>query len=281
MSHLYNTEEEEDDSLPRQLHRYQETVRATDEADVDNDVDKLSTYLERSQNNSKSKRKRFARSKYNTSRLVATESASLSDSDSEQHISHDELGLSAADVAAAAASRPAPAKPCDEWNYVAPQELRFPDVDPSGADVNDVYCFMCDCTQNSKEMQTNPRYVRLKSTWDKCCGSMEPVELCKLIQKDYEEVLRKRTLDQRSWTLRSIYAHFTHHAPSHISLLEDSLRVMNSAMTLVKNERMFMRETKSKKQKLDVSGASMYLTFFKQRRELIKEIVGKRPVNIA
>jgi hypothetical protein len=131
-------------------------------------------------------------------------------------------------------------------------------------------------------MVSNPRYVRLRNLWDNNCGLTEPVRLCAMIQDEYEKELRKRTIDKKPWALRQIYLHFTEHSPSSVGMLEDSLRVINSAMHILKREGIFQQEKGGgKRRRLDERNLNMYLKLFCQRKSLVQEIQGKRPTNVA
>jgi hypothetical protein len=90
----------------------------------------------------------------------------------------------------------------------------------------------------------------------------------------------KRTLLKKMWGIKMIHVHFTEHAPSVIVMMEDSLRFFNSAMQVLKNEGVFKQEVSSKNRAVDGGGGKMYLSFFKERKQLIQDIQGKRSGNI-
>jgi hypothetical protein len=171
--------------------------------------------------------------------------------------------------------------PDEDWQYEGPSDVTFPDVDPSGCPADDTYCFMCDHSQNGQEMVSNPRFNRLKSLWDNHCGLVHPVRLSTMVQEDYDKFLRNKTLLKKPWSVRQIYAHFTEHAASPAGMNEDSLRVINTAMHVLKAQCIFRRETKSRRRELDVQGLSMYLKLLTQRKSLLKEVLGSRPGNVA
>jgi hypothetical protein len=173
-----------------------------------------------------------------------------------------------------------PIPPAPEWKFVPPAEIVFPEFDPSGVEIDKTYCFACDHSQNSKEMMSNPRFLRLKATYDTHYGLLHPIRLATMIQEEYVKHLMKRTLLKKMWGVEAIHAHFTEHAPSVIVMMEDSLRVINSAMQSLKTEGMFKQEVSSKKRAVDSGGAKLYLSLFDKRKQLIQDIQGKRSGNI-
>jgi hypothetical protein len=165
-----------------------------------------------------------------------------------------------------------------EYTFVPPEEVEYPEPEP---DDDDSYCFMCDYSQNSREMISNPRYTRLKKIVDDNFGLMKPLRLWEMIQGEYEKHLRSRTIEKKKWSLRSIGTHFTQHSASTTMMMEDSLKTMNSAMNVLTNQGIFEENKTTKQRKINGGNLRMYLTLFDKRKLLLKDISGNRSNNIA
>lgn len=166
-----------------------------------------------------------------------------------------------------------------EWIPVPPSDEVFPEE----ADcVNPDFCFGCDNSQNRTEMINNPRYLALKKTADDNYGLLDPYHFATLMQDEYNQKLKDYTIDKKDWSKKMIHEHYTSHAPSNMIMLEDSLRVINAAMTVLKKQAIFLQHrVHTHKQSLHASSAKLYLLFFAQRRALIQEILGKRSGSVA
>jgi hypothetical protein len=158
-----------------------------------------------------------------------------------------------------------------EWVPVPATELQLPVPYKRGE-----YCFMCDTSQNRMEMISNPRYTALKKVVDDHYGLMDPLQLWTMVQKLYNEDLRPCTVDQKEWSISSIAHHFTVDAASPVIMLEEALRVVNSAMHTLKEECIFLEERRTKKRMLDGANLRLYLSLLSQQRVLMSEILGKR-----
>lgn len=138
------------------------------------------------------------------------------------------------------------------------------------------FCFVCQAGQNEKEELSNPRVIKMAELFDNNFGKMDPVQCCELVQNWYEAEVRPYAKWAKPWCLQSIYEHYTNHTPSVVALEEDSLRVFNKAMHIVKNEGLFRVNKKKNKRCVDSDSLKMYLNLYNVRKVLIREILGRR-----
>jgi hypothetical protein len=170
--------------------------------------------------------------------------------------------------------------PGEIWKPVAISALST-EAESAPPEPENGYCFLCDCSQNAREMESNPRFLKLKELWDKNCGLMDPSRNAKMCFEYYEKNIRERTQDRKYCSAAMFFAHFTVHSPTIITMMEDSLRVLNSSMATLRDGCLVEEESQSKRRRLNLRNAKMYLELFEKRKTLMQDIQGRRPTNIA
>jgi hypothetical protein len=166
-----------------------------------------------------------------------------------------------------------------QWVYTTPNY-----VNPvwTNADYDAIeYCFCCDHSQNRMEMIDNPRLTKMKNIVDDNFGITCAAKWVELVRIYYNKEIKNYTKDKKEWPDGAIYRHYTQHDVSIIVMMEDALRVHNSAMNVLANNGLFKIDKVSKRQDLDPKNARLYLTFYHSRKSLINDIMSKRSGNLA
>lgn len=174
-----------------------------------------------------------------------------------------------------------PEEDAEKWEPAPIVDLDAASLSESEPEPEKGYCFMCDCSQNAREMESNPRFQKLKELWDNNCGIVDPLRNAKLCFDYYEKNLRQRTKDKAYCSPTMFHTHFTIHSPTIITMMEDSLRVLNAAMATLRDGCLVEQEKRTKRRRLDLKNTKMYLDLFEKRKALMQEIHGRRPTHIA
>ncbi len=141
----------------------------------------------------------------------------------------------------------------------------------SGGD-NGAWCFLCEYSQDSADVDSNPDYTRLLGLIQKNYGKLRPIALCRMVQDFYRQRLMNCIEEPRDWSLASIYYHIERHRPEPITMTLDAVRTITSAMHLLKDHGMCSMSTLpdgSRQRSLHVSNTRLYLTLADRQQKLL------------
>jgi hypothetical protein len=148
------------------------------------------------------------------------------------------------------------------------------------------YCFLCEQTQCLSEANANPNYITLKRFINENYASMDPGRLCRQAQTLYNTLLRP--FDQRKrnlpWHCKTIWQHIDEHTYNPSICEEDAFRTMNVCLRTIRDGGL-ITSTPSEDGgppllEVDKDKSLMWLAFYKERKQLMKEIKARRPTTV-
>lgn len=148
------------------------------------------------------------------------------------------------------------------------------------------YCFLCEMSQSTSEANANVNYVKLKRFINENYPFMEPGILCRQAQLIYNNTLRPHDKLKRNlpWSCKMIWDHIETHTYNPVICEEDSFRVMNTCLRVIRENGLITTTTNTETgetwEDVDSGKLKMYLELYKERKTLLKTIAQRRPQTV-
>lgn len=133
------------------------------------------------------------------------------------------------------------------------------------------FCFDCDRNQSQIEAELNPHVQRYRDHFEDNYHQTEPIALSRQTQELYNKGVRKHDkINPKFYGQKTICTHFEEHAPTAKIMVESTLKVVNQAMNVLKDNAIFAKDSEGKLN-VDPPSLRLYLQVMKERRVLIHE----------
>lgn len=186
--------------------------------------------------------------------------ADSADFDAPRHFSSSALALGAAQ-----SQELAEGEPLEQWSAQTPDDIDFSNESEEEETDEPQYCFLCHVSQTSRGSMRNQNLDSLHAYLRENEHRVKPKTLVKNVQQFYNISLRPFCEEPKVWLKAMIWQHIDEHAPTPLSMHEDTLRTLHTVTRVLRDGGVFLKELHSGKVSIDKSKLELLLKVIRQR----------------
>ena len=196
----------------------------------------------------------------------------MSDLDSADFNQPRHFSSSALALGAAQTNELAEGEPLEQWSAYTPDDIDFTqELEEEETDDPD-YCFLCHVSQTSRGSVRNQNLDSLHAYLRENEHRVSPKTLTRNVQAFYNISLRPFCEEPKVWLKAMIWNHIDEHAPTPLSMHEDTLRTLHNVTRVLRNGGVFVKEMHSGKRSIDKGKLELLLKTIRQRDATLAKV---------
>ena len=161
-----------------------------------------------------------------------------------------------------------------EWQPVAMIDTDFGESENDFPNPN--YCFLCEYTALRHSNHKNMAVFYLLKFVEEQSHMMAEKEWTFFVQKFYESHCMQYTKFKLPWMRKQIYAHFDEHAPTSFFMHENSLKVYNNVMRILRDGSIFLKNQQTNKFDINEKALNIYMRTDRSRAIVLSKLLLSR-----